>query len=213
MARPPQDPQIRMTEILNAAEPLFYSKGYQETAISDIAQKMGVAQGTIYYYFKSKEELLEALINREMFNFTAKGKMLIHSNDIPVNIKFQFVIQTLFQSLHRDEGLTFEFLYNDRTIHFIDKLSRQGNQSLSPLLLEIIEEGNREDYFDVPYPQAALNIVLSIIDSLINAIYERETAELLRYQFKLAEDLIEVALGAEKNSIKILGNLNDRFCR
>lgn len=54
MARPPQDPQVRITEILNAAEPLFCPKGYHETAISDIAQKMGVAYGVVYYYLNLK---------------------------------------------------------------------------------------------------------------------------------------------------------------
>ncbi|HWR40237.1 MAG TPA: TetR/AcrR family transcriptional regulator, partial [Patescibacteria group bacterium] len=105
MARPPQDPQVRITEILNAAEPLFYSKGYHETAIADIAQKMGVAYGVVYYYFKSKEELLEALINRELSDFISKIKMTIRSKNIPKRNKFQFVVQTIFQSLHRDEGL------------------------------------------------------------------------------------------------------------
>ena len=207
MARPPQDPQIRITEILNAAEPLFYSKGYHETAISDIAKKLGVAQGTIYYYFKSKEELLEALINRELSNFISKIKMMIHSNNIPLRNKFQVAIQTLFQMLYREEGLVFEFLHNDRTIHFLDKLARQGYQLMSPLLLEIIEEGNREHYFNAPHPQAVVNLVLSIIDSLIDAIYERVPAELLRCQSKLAEDLIETALGAEKDIIQI--NINN----
>jgi len=206
MARPLQDPQIRITEILNVAEPLFYSKGYQETAISDIAKKMGVAHGMIYYYFKSKEELLEALINRELSDFTSKIKMMIYSNDIPVRNKFQFVIQSLFQSVYRDEGLLFEFLHNDRSIHFIDKLSRQGNKLLSPILLEIIEEGNRNHYFNAAHPQAVLNIVLPILVSLIEAIYERVPAELLRYQFKLAEELIEIALGAEKDTIHIAIN-------
>ncbi|MBP2628432.1 MAG: transcriptional regulator, TetR family [Firmicutes bacterium] len=206
MARPPQDPQIRITEILNAAEPLFYSKGYQETAIGDIAKKMGVAYGVVYYYFKSKEELLEALIDRELSNFMLKIKMAIHSKDIPVRNKFQLVIQTLFQSLYRDEGLLFKFLHNDRSIHFIDKLSRQGNKLLSPILLEIIEEGNRNHYFNAAHPQAVINIVLPILDSLIEAIYERVPAELLRYQLKLAEELIETALGAEKDTIHIAMN-------
>ncbi|HWR43709.1 TetR/AcrR family transcriptional regulator [Sporomusa sp.] len=206
MARPPQDPQIRITEILNAAEPLFYSKGYHETAISDIAKKLGVAQGTIYYYFKSKEELLEALINRVLSDYISKIKMMIHSNKIPLCNKFQVVIQTLFQSLYHEDGLTFEFLYNDGTIHFLDKLSRQGDRLLAPLLLEIIEEGNREHFYHAAHPQAVVNIVLSILDSLINAIYERVPVEILRYQFKLAEKLIETALGAEQDTIQILIN-------
>lgn len=203
MARPPQDPQIRINEILNAAEPLFYSKGYQETAISDIAKKMGVAYGVIYYYFKSKEELLEALISRELSDFTAKIKIMANSHDIPVRDKLQLVINTLFQSLRRDDGLLFEFLHNDRSIHFIDKLSRQGNKLLSPLLLEIIEEGNRNHYLNTPYPQSVINIILSILDSLIEAIYERVPSEPLRYHLQLAEELIETALGADKGTLHI----------
>ncbi|GBG57808.1 TetR family transcriptional regulator [Sporomusaceae bacterium FL31] len=206
MARPPQDPQIRITEILNAAEPLFYLKGYYETAISDIAKKMGVAQGTIYYYFKSKEEILEALINRELSNFIAKAQRMIHSNEIPLCNKLQVVIQTLLQSLFHEDGLAFEFLYNDGTIHFLDKLARQGDRLLAPLLLEIIEEGNREHYYHAAHPQAAVNIILAILDSLINAIYERVPAEILHYQFKMAEKLIETALGAEPDTIELLIN-------
>lgn len=205
MARPAQDPQIRITEILNAAEPLFYSKGYYETAISDIAKKMGVAQGTIYYYFKSKEEILEAIINRELTNFIAKAQRMIHSQEIPLDKKIQVVIQTLLQSLfHHQEGLTLEYLYNDRTIHFLDKLSRQGDRLLAPLLLEIIEEGNREHYYQAAQPQAVVNIILAIMDSLIHAIYQKIPAEILDYQFKMAQKLIETALGAEPDTIELL---------
>jgi AcrR family transcriptional regulator len=206
MVRPVQDPQIRITEILNAAEPLFYSKGYQETTISDIAKKMGVAHGMVYYYYKSKEELLEALINRDLSNFIAKSKIMIHSNTIPACNKLQYVIQSLFQSLYRDKGLAFEFLHNDQSIHFLDKLARQGNKLLSPLLLEIIAEGNRDHSFHAAHPQAVINIILAIMNAMINAIYEKEPAELLRCQITLAEDLIETALGAEKDTIHLVIN-------
>ncbi len=204
IARPPQDPQIRINEILNAAEPLFYAKGYHETAISDIAQKMGVAQGTLYYYFKSKEEILEALINRELSSYMARIKMTLQANNVPLGNKFQVVLQILFQSLHHEAGLTFGFLYNDSTIHLLDKIGRQVEQLLAPLLLNIIEEGNCEHYFHAAHPQAVVNIVLAILDSLINAIYASVPAEQLRCQFQLAEKLIETALGAETGTIQLL---------
>ncbi len=43
MARPPRDPQIRINEILDVAEALFYKRGYRTTMISDIVKKIGVA--------------------------------------------------------------------------------------------------------------------------------------------------------------------------
>lgn len=76
MARPMQDPNIRIDEILDVAEPLFFTNGYKKTTITDITNKMGVAKGMIYYYFRSKEEILEAIINRQT------QVLLIHIKEI-----------------------------------------------------------------------------------------------------------------------------------
>lgn len=206
MARPPQDPQIRITEILDTAEPLFYAKGYHETAISDIAQKMGVAQGTIYYYFASKDQLLEALISRQLSAIISQIKIRVHSQNTSPSDKFQTVIQSLLQSLRREEGLIFEFLFNDHTIHFLDKLGRQGKKLVNLLLLEIIEEGNRQHSFTIAHPQAVLNIISALLDSLIEAIYDKSPEELFHHQLKLSEEIIETLLGVKKGSIHIIIN-------
>ena len=207
MARPLQDPQIRINEILNTAEPLFYAKGYHETAISDIAKKMGVAQGTIYYYFAAKEDLLEALVKRELSNVTAQIYIMVRNSTASVSQKFQLAIQTLLDSLYREQdgGLIFEFLHNDQTIHFLDKLSRQGKQLLNPLLLELLEEGRRQQCFLLSESSAvALNIIVALIDSLINAIYEKVPLDMLQSQAELVERLIEKTLNAEPGCIKLV---------
>ncbi|MDF2571911.1 MAG: transcriptional regulator, TetR family, partial [Sporomusa sp.] len=79
MARPFQDPQIRITEILDTAEHLFTVKGYFGTTISNIAKEMGVTQGMFYYYFKSKEEILEALLNRQVTSNISEIKDMVSS--------------------------------------------------------------------------------------------------------------------------------------
>lgn len=207
MARPTQDPQIRINEILDTAEPLFYANGYHETAISDIAKKMGVAQGTIYYYFTSKEELLETLIKRDLAVSISKVYIAVRNSCSPFSIsyKLQIAIQALLDSLYRGEGdgLTFEFLHNDQTIHFLDKLARQGKQLLNPLLLELIEEGYQQQCFRITNPQAALNVIVSLIEALIDAIYERVPAEVLQCQVELTEKLIKTTLRAEDGCIKL----------
>lgn len=205
MARPPQDPQIRINEILDAAEPLFYAKGYHETAISDIAKKMGVAQGTIYYYFTSKEELLETLIKRDLSDSISRIYIIVKNSPVSVSYKLQIAIQALIDSLYRGErdGLAFEFLHTDQTIHFLDKLSRQGKQLLNPLLLELIEEGQQQQCFRIAESAAALNIIVAMIEALIDAIYERVPAEIMKCQVELTEKLIEKTLSAEPGCIKL----------
>lgn len=206
MARPPQDPQIRIAEILDTAEPLFYAKGYHETAISDIVKKMGVAQGTLYYYFKSKDEILEALINRHMSTFTSEIKPIIYSDSMAPPHKIASVIQAIFRTIQYKDGLLFDFLHADRALHLANKLSRQGKQLVAPWLLKIIEEGKQQNYFHVCHPQAAMSLVLSIIFCLIDAIYEKSPHDLLTCQFKLAETLIADALGMQEGAIHILIN-------
>ncbi|MBR6476951.1 MAG: helix-turn-helix transcriptional regulator, partial [Lachnospiraceae bacterium] len=61
-----KEAEERKKEILDAAEELFIARGYDETSTSDILEKVGIARGTLYYHFKSKEEILDALIDRIM---------------------------------------------------------------------------------------------------------------------------------------------------
>jgi len=80
MSRTPQDPSVRMNEILDVADYLFFTKGYDATTINDIAKKMGVAQGMLYYYFKSKEEILEKLLDRHADSLMTEIKNIIDLN-------------------------------------------------------------------------------------------------------------------------------------
>lgn len=52
--------------IVDAANQLFYHKGYNQTAFSEVAEASGIPKGNFYYYFKSKEELLEAVIDQRI---------------------------------------------------------------------------------------------------------------------------------------------------
>ncbi|QAV24629.1 TetR/AcrR family transcriptional regulator [Proteus hauseri] len=58
--------EIRLEELMNAAEALFLEKGFDATTVSDIVKKAGVAKGTYYHYFAAKTDVLEALRARYM---------------------------------------------------------------------------------------------------------------------------------------------------
>ena len=54
----------RKNEILDIAEKLFCTKGFDYTSTNDILNEVGIARGTLYYHFKSKEDILDAMIER-----------------------------------------------------------------------------------------------------------------------------------------------------
>lgn len=62
---------IRLSELMNAAEALFLERGVEATTVSEIVQAADVAKGTFYHYFSSKNEILTALGNRYTESFVA----------------------------------------------------------------------------------------------------------------------------------------------
>lgn len=58
--------EIRLEELMNAAEALFLEKGFEATTVSDIVKQAGVAKGTYYHYFSAKTDVLDALRIRYM---------------------------------------------------------------------------------------------------------------------------------------------------
>lgn len=59
-----KNPEERRNEILDAAEILFITKGYTKATVMDILQACNIAKGTFYYYFQSKEEVMNAIVMR-----------------------------------------------------------------------------------------------------------------------------------------------------
>jgi AcrR family transcriptional regulator len=203
MARPPQDHQIRITEILDAVEPLFDTKGYRETTISDIAKKIGVAQGMLYYYFKSKDDILEALINRKLSFFVSDIKGIALSNRVTPPCKIESLLYTVFQIV-RSNKVLLDFVYDDQHLHIKAKSSRQVNLLLAPWLLKIIEEGIHQQCFHIFHAQTTADFILLIMQRLVDVWYEKMPRELFAYQLKMAEALIERALGAQDGTIHIV---------
>ena len=74
----------RRTEILDVASRLFMIKGYDETSTNDILDEIGIARGTLYYHFKSKEAILDAVIMRMVDNMLAEAREIANNRDIPL---------------------------------------------------------------------------------------------------------------------------------
>ena len=68
-----KEPEKRREELVGAAGELFLKNGYDNTAVSDIVRKVGVAQGTFYYHFSSKASILEAVLEK---NFSEMERAL-----------------------------------------------------------------------------------------------------------------------------------------
>jgi AcrR family transcriptional regulator len=202
MPRISKNPQVRMNEILDTAESLFYSQGYDETAVSDIVKKIEVAQGTFYNYFESKEAVLEAIVNRHLSKIIFEMEAIAAAKLIPPK-KIEQIIYATFNNLRNENGWMFDFLYDHKHLHIIDKLVRQGSVMFSPFLIQVIEEGIRQGFFEVNDPGVVLELMTAVIQCLCHALYQNQSAEQLALRFEIAGKMIDSALGLEKGTLHL----------
>ena len=118
--RPPQDAQQRINEILNAAEYLFSTKGYEQTTIRDMARRMGVAQGTMYYYFKSKDKVMEGVFGRKADAILAAVRQE-KRQPIQGYAKLSAIISRILQEISVDGGMFLKLMYEDQIVSFTNR--------------------------------------------------------------------------------------------
>lgn len=203
MSRTPQDPQIRIDEILDTAEPLFAANGYRKTTILDITKQMGVAKGMVYYYFKSKEEILEAAVNRQISALLADIKQMAYSDDITPPRKIELIVTAIFHTTQYKDGLLLDLLSDEKNIHLRNKIAWQATLILKPFLLKIIEDGAEKQWFQVSQPDIAVHFILSTLQCITDALAEKVSNERMAAYLKMAEILIAKVLAMPENSLHL----------
>ena len=80
--------QVKREEIIQAAKKLIIEKGYRKTSVEDITNEVGIAKGSFYTYFKSKDYLMETLLIEKLGSRSETVKGIIDSGE-----KFEDVIR------------------------------------------------------------------------------------------------------------------------
>ena len=95
MARTVKDTDESRSELIATAQELFFAKGYEKTSVSDIVNSVGVAQGTFYYYFGSKEAILEAVVEELVAQSLALVQPILTDQDLDAITKWNQIMQVV----------------------------------------------------------------------------------------------------------------------
>jgi len=197
MVRLVKDPEIRRNELINAAEELFIKTGYEPTAISDIVKKVGVAQGTFYYYFKSKEDILNTIIERYIDDIKVGVEAIAAENDINAIEKIMAFFGFL-NNIDQGKEKLIDYFHEDQNVHLLARFEKNVPSNIIPPFCQMIEEGVQEDLFDAKYPETAALSIIGTTFAISHWMYDKEdragsTKKIMAAIF----DLIEKILGAE----------------
>lgn len=192
----------KYNKILDAFQELLDKKNIQTISVSEIAQTAGIGKGSIYYYFPSKDAILEALVERNYEKPLETAKQLAAQTEISPFTRMAMIFQACrssreeFQkqnSTDRTESAQAEtFLHHQYLKHLISELK--------PTLTQIIQQGIDSGEIHFAYPAALAEIVLIVLsiklDNTLVPSSPEEIGETIRGLIALLEKGTENPVGS-----------------
>lgn len=205
MTRTVKKAEERRLEIIKTAEKLFRINGYNNITVDAIVKEVGVAKGTFYYYFKSKEDVLEAIVDYTMERVVEKIEMVANDMSLDALTKMR-LLMTNSQIGDGGDKEVVEYLHLPSNRELLEMVNVQTVLRLSPILAKIVEQGNREGVFDVKLPLEIIQLLLAggqfLLDGGLFGFSPQEVSE----RRVALQEIVEKALSAKRG---LLDFMND----
>ena len=149
----------RKKEILDTAEQLFASNGFDNTSTNDIINAIGIARGTLYHHFTSKEDILDSVIDRINNTMMRDAEKIAGDKQIPLLDRLTDSIR----ALNVESGIGEEVLaqvHKPQNALLHQKMQEKLISGIVPVIAGLIEEGNRDGTFRSPYPKEAAEMLM-----------------------------------------------------
>jgi AcrR family transcriptional regulator len=160
LARITKGPAERKSELIDVAERLFLERGYENTTVSDIVKEVGVAQGTFYYYFASKHDVLDAVIEREIDEPEREIMAIAHRADEDAEFKLREMADVILRFQTAKRGLI-EHVHEESNAVMHEKMERRIIARLAPTMTEVIEEGIAREALSTDYPEETAEFLIA----------------------------------------------------
>lgn len=157
----------RRDEILDVAERLFCTNGYDNTSTNDILAEIGIARGTLYYHFKSKEDILDAMIDRILDEIIRKATNIALNESMPVLERLTKTV--LAANVDTKTGdMILEQVHKPQNALMHAKMQEKLLSQLVPLFVKIIEDGIAQNLMQTDYPEDTIQMLLLYSNSVFD---------------------------------------------
>lgn len=165
----PEKFAAKRNEILDTALRLVMTKGFEQMAIQEILDQLGISAGAFHHYFDSRAALLEALIERMQGDLEQQLLAFIDDPNLSAPEKLQRFLDTIdrLRSTRKDVVLDLLHIwYSDDNAVVRQKVDAMIVERRAPLLNGIVRQGIQEGFFTTPYPEQCGEIILSLLQGM-----------------------------------------------
>lgn len=190
----------RKNEILDAAAALFAQKGFDHTSTSEIMEAVGIAKGTLYHHFKSKEAIMDAIIERQSERMLAAARKTAEDRSIPVPERMLRVVMALKLEGAQGEGGRdmIEHLHKPQNALMHQKSKQIIMKEPPPILAIVLQDGIEQGLFDSPYPLECMEMSVAYLNTLLDDGIIELTEEERRGRIQAFIFHLERLLGVEQ---------------
>ena len=178
----------RRNEIIETAGKLFDEKGYEQTQVQDIVNEIGVAKGLFYYYFKSKDEVMEELADRYADAIIDAVNKLI-DKDISTFDKINRIFQIFIDSAEKKFGI-FMGILNVKNGITHERIFFNVGKKMVPLVTELILSGNDNGECNCSDPKFITEFLVSGLFNIMNQISPDEKIDYLKEKLPTIKTMI-----------------------
>lgn len=178
----------RRNEIIETAGKLFEEKGYEQTQVQDIVNEIGVAKGLFYYYFKSKDEVMEELADRYADAIIDAVNKLI-DKDISTFDKINRIFQIFIDSAEKKSGI-FMGILNVKNGITHERIFFNVGKKMVPLVTELILSGNDNGECNCSDPKFITEFLISGLFNIMNQISPDEKIDYLKEKLPTIKTMI-----------------------
>jgi len=206
----------RRVELMNAAQQLFFQVGYQSVSVNDIITTVGVAKGTFYHYFKSKEDLLDQLVTQFSLQALTRAQNALKGKKLDALQKLLLFFKSFKDAKVESRDLMvllMKTMYNDENLVFRHKIFKRNMMNLMPEFLKILKQGITENVFHIDDLEETAEMIFAMSYQsnetttalLLELDQKPENMDKIERKIRYLERSVEKLLGAPENSIAFGG--------
>ena len=155
-------------QILEVSTKLFFTQGYEKTSIQDILDELKMSRGVVYYYFKSKKEILDAIASQRL---DAMRSLIQETQAENAREKIIKILSALIGNVEdvpqgAEETLPLEHMADPHIV--LANMQAQTNDA--KLLLGLFEEGIRDGSIQTEYPLQLAELMFMLLNTWLNPI-------------------------------------------
>ena len=156
--------------ILDVAEKMFIEQGFDQTSIAQILDATQIAKGTLYYYFTSKEEIMDAIIERWIERSFEQVRIWVEQKQLPILERLMGALASL--NMQKDGQELLDHLHAPQNALLHEKTNQILLSKVPEILYPLFQEGFQTGEMKTTYPYETIEMMLTYSLQIFNSSFQ-----------------------------------------